>query len=94
MLPKPCTSAFPGQHLEQLLQRQVADVGRDLRQVLVRDLVRGLVYRFHHPVLVAPLVRAQRDQPVADRHQVARAQRGVVADVFEDILLRRVCRCR
>ena len=76
-----------GQALEQPVELEVADVGRDLGQVLVRDLGRGLVDRFLQAMLVAALVGAQRRQALADRHQVARPEQGVPADVLEGVFL-------
>ena len=78
---------WPGQPAEEPLELEVADVGRDLGQVLVGDLGRRLVHDLLQPVLVAPLVGPQRGQALADRHQVARPEQRVPADVVEGVLL-------
>ena len=75
------------QAIEEQLGLEPGDVRRDLGQVLVRDLGRRRVDRFLQPVFVAALVGAKRGQPLADRHQVARPEQRVAADVLERVFL-------
>ena len=76
-----------GYPAEDLLEVEAPYVGRDLGQVFLRNLRGGRNDRILEAMLVAPLVRPQCHQPLADGHEIPRPQQRVPADVFEYVLL-------
>src|SRR5262245_50132376 len=73
--------------LQQSFEIDVAEEWANLGQVFLRDLGRGAMHGILQPVLMAALVGAQSREPLADRHQVARAQERVPAEELERVLL-------
>jgi hypothetical protein len=75
------------QRAQQPLELEVADMRRDLGEVFVADLGRSLVHDLLEAQLVSSLVRPQDGQALADRHEIARTEQRVAAQVLERVLL-------